>query len=97
MTSYHGRMTVMVSFRVEDEEVQRVDEWAGRLHVDRTTLLREALATYLARLAGEHDAAAYERQPFTDEELALAAAEDWGPAEDWSDLAAWLDEHDAKG
>ncbi len=90
-------MTIMVSFRVEDDQVQRVDEWARRLHVDRTTLLREALTAYLARLAGEHDAAAYERQPLTDEELALATAEDWGPAEDWSDLATWLDERDAKG
>lgn len=90
-------MTTMVSFRVEDEEVQRVDEWARRLHVDRTTLLRDAIGAYLARLAGEHDAAAYEAQPFSAQELALAGAEDWGPAEDWSDLAAWLDERDAKG
>jgi len=87
----------MVSFRVEDDDVLRVDEWARRLNVDRTTLLRDAVAAYLARLAGEHDAAAYQRQPLTDEELALAGAEDWGPAEDWSDLAAWLDERDAKG
>lgn len=91
-----GRMTTMVSFRVDDEEVQRVDEWARRLHVDRTTLLREALTAHLARLGGEHDAVAYENQPFTDDELALSEAEDWGPAEDWSDLAAWLDERDAK-
>jgi len=90
-------MTTMVSFRVEDDDVLRVDEWARRLNVDRTTLLRDAVAAYLARLAGEHDAAAYQRQPLTDEELALAGAEDWGPAEDWSDLAAWLDERDAKG
>jgi predicted transcriptional regulator len=89
-------MTTMVSFRVDEDDVRRVDEWANRLHVDRTTLLRDALTAYLARLAGEHDAAAYQRQPFTDEELALAAAEDWGPAEDWSDLAVWLDERDAK-
>jgi hypothetical protein len=52
---------------------------------------------YLARLAGEHDAETYEALPLSDDELALAAAEDWGPAEDWSDLAAWLDERDAKG
>ena len=90
-------MTTMVSFRVEDDEVERVDEWARRLRVDRTTLLRDAVAAYLARLAGEHDAAAYQAQPLTDEELALATAEDWGPAEDWSDLAAWLDKRDAKG
>ena len=87
----------MVSFRVEDEEVERVDEWARRLQVDRTTLLRDAIAAYLARLAGEHDATAYQAQPLTDEELALAAAEDWGPAEDWSDLAAWLNERDEEG
>ena len=87
----------MVSFRVEDEEVQRVDEWARRLDVDRTTLLRDAVTAYLARLAGEQDASAYQRQPLTEDELALAAAEDWGPAEDWSDLAKWLDERDAKG
>jgi predicted transcriptional regulator len=90
-------MTTMVSFRVEDEEVRRVDDWARRLHVDRTTLLREAISAYLARLAGEHDAAAYERHPLTEEELALASAEEWGPAEDWSDLAGWLDERDAQG
>jgi len=90
-------MTTMVSFRVEDEEVERVDEWARRLRVDRTTLLRDAVAAYLARLAGENDATAYQAQPLTDEELALAAAEDWGPAEDWSDLAAWLNERDEEG
>jgi predicted transcriptional regulator len=90
-------MTTMVSFRVEDEEARRVDEWARRLHVDRTTLLRDAVGAYLARLAGEHDAVAYQAQPFSAEELALAATEDWGPAEDWSDLAAWLDERDAQG
>jgi predicted transcriptional regulator len=89
-------MTTMVSFRVDDEEVRRVDEWARRLHVDRTTLLRDALGAYLARLAGEHDVAAYQAQPLTSEELALAAAEDWAPAEDWSDLVDWLDRRDAK-
>ncbi len=88
-------MTTMVSFRVADDDVRRVDEWANLLCVDRTTLLRDALMAYIARLAGEHDAAAYQRQPFSEEELAFAAAEDWGPAEDWSDLAAWLDERDA--
>ena len=73
-----------------------MDEWARRLRIDRTTFLRDALTAYLARLTGEHDAAAYEAQPLSDEELALAAAEDWGPAEDWTDLAAWLDERDAQ-
>jgi hypothetical protein len=27
----------------------------------------------------------------------LAGTEEWGPAEDWSDLATWLDERDAQG
>src|SRR4051794_34112695 len=68
-----GRMTTMVSFRVEDEDVERVDEWARRLRVDRTTLLRDAVTAYLARLTGEHDAAVYQAQPLSEEELALAS------------------------
>ena len=68
-----------------DDDVRRVDEWANLLCVDRTTLLRDALMAYIARLAGEHDAAAYQRQPFSEEELAFAAAEDWGPAEETGD------------
>ncbi len=87
----------MLSFRLDEQEVRRIDEWASRLDVDRTTFLREALMAHLARLAGEHDAVAYEGCPLTDDEVALEAAEEWEPAEDWSDLAAWLDERDAKG
>jgi len=90
-------MTVMLSLRMDDEDARRVDEWAQLLQLDRSTLLRDAITDYLARLAGEHDASAYEQQPMNPEELALAAAEDWGPAEDWSDLAVWLDERDAQG
>jgi len=64
--------------------------------MSKCRLLRDAVGAYLARLVGEHDAAAYQAQPFSAEELALAAAEEWEPAEDWSDVAAWLDERDAK-
>ena len=53
-----------------------------------------ALAGHLARLSVEADAVAYERQPFTAEEVALDAADDWGPAEEWSDWEAWADRRD---
>jgi hypothetical protein len=84
----------MVSFRADDDVVAEVDRWAERLGVERSELVREALATHLARLAAEDDVAAFEAQPFTADELALDGVNDWGPAEDWSDWAAWADERD---
>lgn len=84
----------MVSFRVDDEDVADADRWAARLGVERSELLRDALAGHLARLAAESDVAAYEAQPFTADEVALDAADDWGPAEDWSDWAEWADGRD---
>jgi hypothetical protein len=81
----------MVSFRVEEEDVAEADRWAERLGVERSELLREALATHLARLSAEADAGAYEAQPFTIDESALDDADEWGPAEDWSDWATWAD------
>lgn len=87
-------MTVMVSFRIEDEDLAEADRWAARLGVERSQLLRDALAAYLARLAAEIEVAAYDAQPFTDDEVALDAADDWGPAEDWSDWTAWADGRD---
>lgn len=87
-------MTSMVSFRADDEDVAAADRWAARLGVERSQLLRDALAAHLARLAAEVEGALYEAQPFTDEEAALDPADDWGPAEDWSDWQAWADERD---
>jgi hypothetical protein len=84
-------MTVMVSFRVDDQDVAEADRWAQRLGIERSELLREALALHLARLAAEDDTAAYQTHPFTAEESALDDADDWGPAEDWSDWAAGAD------
>jgi hypothetical protein len=75
----------MVSFRADEEDVAAADSWAAALGIERSELLREALAAHLARLAAEGEAAAYERVPCTDDEAALDAADDWGPAEDWSD------------
>ena len=83
------RMTMtMLSFRADEEDVNRIRQWSQRLGVERSELMREALRRHLARLAAEHEVALYEAHPLTDEELALAAVADWGPAEDWSD---WLD------
>jgi hypothetical protein len=87
-------MTVMVSFRAEEQDVAEADRWARRLGIERSELLREALATHLARLAAEDDAASYATHPFTAEEAELDNVDDWGPAEDWSDWASWADERD---
>ena len=81
----------MVSFRADEEDVAAAERWAAILGVERSELLREALAGHLARLAAEEEALAYEREPLTDEDGVLDAADDWGPAEDWSDWAAWAD------
>jgi len=75
----------MLSFRVDDEIADRATDWAGRLGVDRSELLREALRLHLSRLAGERDASRWEETPLTPEEASLGDVADWGPAEDWSD------------
>ena len=84
----------MVSFRADEEDIAEADRWAERLGVERSELLREALAGHLSRLAAEADAATYELQPFTGDEAALDGADEWGPAEDWSDWAQWADGRD---
>jgi predicted transcriptional regulator len=87
-------MTVMVSFRADEADVARVDRWAARLGIERSELLREALAAHLVRLEAEDDVVAYTSDPFTADEEGLDAADDWGPSEDWSDWAEWADRRD---
>lgn len=77
----------MLSFRVDDEDAAAVEQWARRLHIDRSELLREALRRHLAELTADQDIQAYSEQPVTDEEKALSEIADWGPAEDWADWA----------
>jgi len=77
----------MLSFRVDQGEAERAQEWAERLGLDRSELLRDALRRHLARLASEDDAVTWVEQPLDDGERSLAAMADWGPAEDWSDWA----------
>ena len=86
MTEYNFRMT-MLSFRVLDADADAVTQWAERIGVHRSELLREALRLHLVRLASEIDATTWKRHPLTNAEQALAGVADWGPAEDWSDWA----------
>ncbi len=81
-------MTTMLSFRADDEQAASVTRWAKTLGVDRSELLRDALRRHLLRLASEHDAEAWLETPHSDDEMALAAIADWGPAEEWAD---WTD------
>lgn len=79
----------MLSFRTDDSVAREAGEWAERLGVDRSEILRDALRRYLAALASEWEAEAWERAPLDAGEESLAGIADWGPAEDWSD---WSDE-----
>ena len=76
----------MVSFRADDHDVDHADQWAKRLGIDRSQLLRNALHRHLFELCAEQENAAYTRHPFTASETALAHIADWGPSEDWT---AW--------
>jgi predicted transcriptional regulator len=77
----------MLSFRLDAAEAGRVREWAARLEVDVSTLVREAVRRRLDELASEADARAWAEHPLSAGELELAGVSDWGPAEDWSDWA----------
>jgi len=78
----------MLSFRTDEAEATAAQDWAERLGIDRSTLLREALHRHLVRLASEVDTETWAAVPLDDGERSLADIADWGPAEDWSD---WSD------
>lgn len=75
----------MLSFRVDDAAAESARRWAADLGVDRSELLRGALARELERLAADRDAAIWAANPRDDAEAALDAVAAWAPAEDWSD------------
>ena len=77
----------MLSFRVDDQEAADAQQWAERLGMDRSELLRDALHRYLTRLRAESDIDAWTTSPLSHDEKALAEIADWGPAEDWTDWA----------
>jgi len=77
----------MLSFRVDEEEAAAASEWARRLGVDRSQLLRDALRRHLDRLASENDGNIWTSQPLEPDELVMAEIANWGPSEDWADWA----------
>jgi Ribbon-helix-helix protein, copG family len=77
----------MLSFRVQRADALEAQEWANRLGLDRSELLREALHQYLVKLKSEQEAEAWDHISAGDLEQSLAKIADWGPAEDWSDWA----------
>ncbi|HVX19880.1 MAG TPA: ribbon-helix-helix protein, CopG family [Acidimicrobiales bacterium] len=78
----------MLSFRIDETEAVEVQQWAERLGVDRSELLRDAVHRHLLRLASENDVKLWEDRPLDPGEASLSEIADWGPAEDWSD---WTD------
>ncbi len=78
----------MLSFRVDEREAMAAQQWAERLGVDRSEVLRDALRRHLVQLAAEDDVAAWSARPLDDGEQTVSAIADWGAAEDWSD---WSD------
>ena len=77
----------MISFRVGDGQADELREWADRLGVERSELLREALRRHLLRLRSEVDVERWTEAPLSADERAFEDVADWGPAEDWSDWA----------
>ncbi len=77
----------MLSFRVPDREAVEAQEWADRLGLDRSELLRDALHRHIVALCAQQEPERYDALPVSDQELAISAGADWGPAEDWSDWA----------
>jgi hypothetical protein len=77
----------MLSFRVDEQEAAATQQWAERLGVDRSELLRQALRRHLLHLASENDAEIWSKHQMDDGEQSISEIADWGPAEDWSDWA----------
>ena len=75
----------MLSFRVPDQDAAAAREWAGRLGMKRSRLLREALHSYLVRLRADEDDTRWLANPPSEDESSLSRIADWGPAEDWRD------------
>ena len=76
-----------LGFRVPTQQAQALRESAEQMGITQSQLLRDALRRYLIRLRAEHDIAAWNAKPLTEEEKIFAEIADWGPEEDWSDSA----------
>lgn len=82
----------MLSFRVAEDEAAEAQEWADRLGVDRSELLRDALHRHLITLRSQREGDHYDQLPLTESELSLNEIADWGPAEDWADWVKSADD-----
>ena len=76
--------TTQVAVRLPEDQLERIDRLVGVLHPSRSDVIRRAVDLYLYRLACEHDARAYERNPLSDAELALADDPD-----QWKGTPSW--------
>lgn len=79
----------MLGFRADDE-ARQAQERADALGIDKSELIREALHRHLVRLASEHDAAAWEREPLTvaEADLARGVVTPAHPGQVWPTVAA---------
>jgi metal-responsive CopG/Arc/MetJ family transcriptional regulator len=64
--------STQVAVRLPSDQLERLDRVVDALHASRSEVIRRALDVYLYQLECERDARAYERQPLSDAELALA-------------------------
>ena len=81
---YTERMTTPVTLRVPEDLLAQLDALVPSVHPSRSEALRRALELYLYRVACEHDAEAYERQPLTEAELAVG-----DDTRDWETTPSW--------
>lgn len=77
-------MTTQIAVRLPDDLVKRLDALIPGTHESRSDAVRRSIELYLYRLACEHDAASYEREPLSEAELALA-----DDPRGWSGTPGW--------
>ena len=77
-------MTTQIAIRLPEEIVSRLDALVPAVHESRSDAVRRSIELYLYRLACEEDAERYEREPLSDDELALADDPDaWTGTPSW--------------
>jgi len=77
-------MTNQVAVRLPKALISRLDALVPGTHPSRSDAVRRSIELYLYRLACEQDAERYQREPLTDEELALG-----DDASAWADAPPW--------
>ena len=81
---YTDRMTTQIAVRLPEDLVGQLDALVPGLHESRSDAVRRSIELYLYRLACEQDADRYDREPLSDDELALA-----DDPESWSGTPSW--------